>query len=180
MKLKAFVSSLAGFVTAVGLLAAPAQAQPFPPGSVALPELPVIAPMPVAVPLGSSVGELPPLPFPLFWAADPFGGRTSLLDCSDKPGKLPETIVVACGDGNLQYKDIHWNDWTDGEANGTGVMAYSDCIPHCFNGTFHRDPVTLRLHDVREVNGVRAFTSMTVRRGHEVWEQGVSGFQFRR
>lgn len=179
MKSKALFASLVGILTAMGLFAAPAQAQPLPPGSVALPELPVIAPIPVATPLGSSVGQLPPLPFPFFWATDPFGGRTSLIDCGEKPSKLSETIVIACGDGNLQYKNIRWSDWTDGEANGAGEMWYSDCVPSCYNGTFHRDPVTLRLHDVREVNGVQAFTGMTVRRGQEVWEQAVSGFQAR-
>lgn len=180
MKLKVLLSVFAATITAVSLATTPVHAQPIAAGSVVLPELPVISPVPVAVPLGSSVGQLPPLPFPFFWAPDPFGGRTSLIDCSEKPGKLPETIVIACGDGNLQYKNIRWSNWTDTEANGTGEMAYSDCIPHCFNGTFFRDPVSLRLHDVRTIDGVQAFTYMTVRRGGEVWEQGVSGFQFLR
>lgn len=52
-------------VLALGATAAPVvQAQPLPGGSV---ELPPVGPIAVPVPGGSSVGQLPPLPFPLFW-----------------------------------------------------------------------------------------------------------------
>lgn len=52
-------------VLALGATAAPVvQAQPLPGGSV---ELPPVEPIAVPVPGGSSVGQLPPLPFPLFW-----------------------------------------------------------------------------------------------------------------
>lgn len=46
-----------------------AHAQPLPGGSV---ELPVVEPVPVATPVGSTAQQLPALPFPFFWA-----GRTA-------------------------------------------------------------------------------------------------------
>lgn len=51
-------------VLALGASAAPAHAQPLPGGSV---ELPPIAPVAVPVPAGSTSGQLPALPYPLFW-----------------------------------------------------------------------------------------------------------------
>ena len=52
-------------VLALSVAAAPAvQSQPLPGGSV---ELPAIEPIAVPVPFGSTAGQLPPLPFPLFW-----------------------------------------------------------------------------------------------------------------
>lgn len=178
MGIRTALGAVCAAVLVFGPAVGPVQAQPIIPGSVALPELPQIQPVAVPLPLGSTEAQVPLLPFPFVWAADPFGGRTMLVDCSDELSKMPETIIIACGDGNLQYKNIRWDSWTNSEARGTAEMAYSDCIPHCYNGTFHRDPVAIRLHDVRVVNGVRAFTYMTVDRGGEVWEQGVSGFQF--
>ena len=52
-------------VLALSVAAAPVvQSQPLPGGSV---ELPAIEPIAVPVPFGSTAGQLPPLPFPLFW-----------------------------------------------------------------------------------------------------------------
>lgn len=52
-------------VLALSATAAPmTQAQPLPGGSVTLPP---IEPIAVPVPMGSATGQLPPLPFPLFW-----------------------------------------------------------------------------------------------------------------
>lgn len=49
----------------LGTVAIPAaHAQPLPGGSV---ELPAIEPIPVAVPPGSALQQLPPVPFPFFW-----------------------------------------------------------------------------------------------------------------
>lgn len=52
-------------VFALSVAAAPvAHAQPLPGGSVTLPPM---GPIAVPVPMGSTAGQLPPLPFPLFW-----------------------------------------------------------------------------------------------------------------
>ena len=58
-------------------------------------------------------------------------------------------------------------------------MVYSDCIPHCYNGTIHRIPVHLTLHDVRNINGRQVFTYMTINDHGKIREQGISGFQFK-
>jgi hypothetical protein len=63
-RIRTTIASALG-VLALSLAAAPiAQAQPLPGGSV---ELPPIEPIAVPIPMGSTAGQLPALPFPLFW-----------------------------------------------------------------------------------------------------------------
>lgn len=139
-----------------------------------------LAPVVVPRPFGSSQADLPALPYPLQWDAkyDPFSGDTVILNCSNSPEKLPKNIIVACGDGNLQLQNASWDTWENYAATGTAEMVYSDCIPACYNGTIHRIPVHLTLHDVRRINGHDVFTYMTINDHGKVREQGISGFQY--
>ena len=131
-----------------------------------------LAPVFVPRPFLSSEADLPPLPYPLQWEAkyDRYSGSTVILNCIDAPERLPSNIIVACGDGNFQENHA---------ATGTAEMVYSDCIPACYNGTIHRIPVYLTLHDVRNINGQQVFTHMTINDHGKIREQGISGFQFR-
>lgn len=139
-----------------------------------------LAPVVVPRPFGSMLADLPPLPYPLQWEAkyDFFSGNTVVLNCLDAPEKLPNNIIVACGDGNLQFQNAKWDTWENRSATGTAEMVFSDCIPACYNGTIHRIPVHLRLHDVRQIDGRDVFTHMTINDHGNIREQGISGFQY--
>jgi hypothetical protein len=60
--------------------------------------------------------------------------------------RRPRSVIVACGDGNLQLKRMRWRGWNRLRVRGRGLAWLNDCIPFCAEGTFHyvRARVTLR------------------------------------
>jgi hypothetical protein len=57
----------------------------------------------------------------------------------------PRSVLVACGDGNLQLRSMRWRGWNSGKARGRGQALLNDCRPYCAAGRFHRLPVRVRL-----------------------------------
>jgi hypothetical protein len=83
--------------------------------------------------------------------------------CTDFAYK-PRHVIVACGDGNFQLKQMHWTHWNRYIATGSGVGWVNDCIPYCYNGQFHSYPVTVRLYEPhRCTNGDLQFRKMLYR-----------------
>jgi hypothetical protein len=61
----------------------------------------------------------------------------------------PGSFVIACGDGNYQVRALQWRRWNRNIARGSGVAWANDCIPFCFNGTFHKYRVKVRVSRIR-------------------------------
>jgi hypothetical protein len=57
----------------------------------------------------------------------------------------PRNVIVACGDGNFQLRQMRWRRWARPVARGL----VNDCIPYCAAGSFHRIPIRVRLSDRR-------------------------------
>ena len=86
-------------------------------------------------------------------------------DCGGRPHYRPKTIVVACGDGNLQLLKLRWSSWTGQTAAAVGVYHWNDCIPMCYRGHFHsRAGAKVRLYRVTRCRskGFLQFTRMRV------------------
>ena len=43
----------------------------------------------------------------------------------------PRSIIVACGDGNLQLRKLRWRSWEGSVARAVGVALANDCLPFC-------------------------------------------------
>jgi hypothetical protein len=65
-------------------------------------------------------------------------------DCAH-PGYKPRVIYVACADGGIQLRHIHWKHWNSRAATGKARARVNDCTPSCADGHFHRYRATVRL-----------------------------------
>jgi hypothetical protein len=86
-------------------------------------------------------------------------------DCSGRPHYKPRSIIVACGDGNLQLLRLRWSHWTRTVATGVGVYHWNDCRPACYSGHFHsRAGARVKLYRVTRCKskGFLQFTRMRV------------------
>ena len=70
---------------------------------------------------------------------------TVLPDCLGKPQVKPDTIVLACGDGNESVSGIRWTGWGSTFAAGRGTISIDDCTPNCAAGRDHFYPVVVLL-----------------------------------
>jgi Excalibur calcium-binding domain len=61
----------------------------------------------------------------------------------------PSNVIVACGDGNFQLRQMRWRRWARPVARGRGTGLVNDCSPYCAAGSFHRLPIRVRLSDRR-------------------------------
>jgi hypothetical protein len=57
----------------------------------------------------------------------------------------PRSVIVACGDANLQLRSMRWRGWNRGQTRGWGQAMLNDCIPYCAAGRFHWLPVRAKL-----------------------------------
>jgi hypothetical protein len=48
----------------------------------------------------------------------------------------PNSITLACGDGNFFVKGLRWRSWGTSGATSTGVAEANDCVPFCAAGHF--------------------------------------------
>jgi hypothetical protein len=71
------------------------------------------------------------------------GNPTVLADCLGKPQVKPDTIVLACGDGNQSVSGIKWAGWGSTFAAGRGTISINDCTPNCAAGHDHFYPVVV-------------------------------------
>jgi hypothetical protein len=77
----------------------------------------------------------------------------------------PTTIIVACGDGNYQLKDLHWHNWGNSRTTASGHAWVNDCIPYCAAGTFHTYEAAVSLRKPRwcGADGKYEYRKMKVR-----------------
>ena len=75
----------------------------------------------------------------------------------------PESIILACADGNLAVQHISWLMWEGEKALGRGTFIYNDCEPDCADGKTHLVPVQFSLLGVaKDLSGKSVFTQMEV------------------
>jgi hypothetical protein len=84
--------------------------------------------------LGTFDVNAPPPPPP---PPPPPAKKVFAPDCSGRPHYRPRSIIVACGDGNLQLLRLRWSGWTTKVATAAGVFHWNDCKPACYLGHFH-------------------------------------------
>jgi hypothetical protein len=91
-------------------------------------------------------------------------GRESALlpaDC-ERPVEEPDTVVLACGDGNLYAEGLDWSDWGGPIAAAEGTAQANTCEPSCADGSFRPYPVVLEAAGLRECPyGGRQYTRVT-------------------
>lgn len=51
------------------------------------------------------------------------------------PTQRPNSMVFACGDGNLQAFELGWRTWGGPSAKALGTIGYKICRPDCASGT---------------------------------------------
>jgi hypothetical protein len=84
-------------------------------------------------------------------AAGPGGATsrhaTSLVDATCfAPGVAkPNSITLACADGNAVLEHLHWTDWGSSIAKASGIMDQNTCTPDCAQGVFKTYPVKVAL-----------------------------------
>ena len=84
-------------------------------------------------------------------------------DCGAGFSIKPESIILACADGNLAVQHISWAVWEGEKASGSGTFIYNDCEPDCADGKTHLVPVQFSLLGVaKDLSGKSVFTQMEV------------------
>ena len=85
--------------------------------------------------------------------------------CTSGLRQRPRSVVVACGDGNLQLRRMRWRSWNRRVTRGRGTALINDCIPYCAEGSFHRVPIQVRLDKPKRCRFVQryVYTRMTYR-----------------
>ena len=84
-------------------------------------------------------------------------------DCGAGFSIKPESIILACADGNLAVQHISWLMWEGEKALGRGTFIYNDCEPDCADGKTHLVPVQFSLLGVaKDLSGKSVFTQMEV------------------
>ena len=125
-----------------------------PPGS----RTPVVAiaapPHDVGYWLATTAKQLPP-PTPV---------PAVLADCNlanGAPTVEPNTIVLACADGNALLTHLSWSSWTTTGAAGGGFFTHNTCAPDCARGTFVSVPARVQLSYPVETSAGKEFATVT-------------------
>ncbi|QCB29017.1 hypothetical protein [Corynebacterium endometrii] len=75
-------------------------------------------------------------------------GSMAVLDCVSVVGlNGPESISLACGDGNQLVTELQWENWGADTAVATGIEWLNDCDPFCAEGTFRTTPATVTVSE---------------------------------
>jgi len=77
-----------------------------------------------------------------------------LSDRAYKPRRLNPSA-----DGSLYVTHVHWTQWNNRAAVGTGIAHVNDCTPDCADGHFATHPVAVRLTQPHKYCGSRYFTT---------------------
>ncbi len=79
----------------------------------------------------------------------------------------PRSIIVACGDGNLQLRRLRWRSWEGRVARAVGVALANDCVPYCARGRFHRLPARVKLSGLKRCSNIGryVYTRLRLRMG---------------
>jgi hypothetical protein len=89
---------------------------------------------------------------------------TVLPDCLGHPQVKPDTIVLACGDGNESVSGLEWTGWGSTFAAGRGTISIDDCTPNCAAGHdhFYRVVVLVSGHQTCTPGGKTAYAKVTI------------------
>ena len=63
----------------------------------------------------------------------------------------PSEETTTCADFGIMVRAIHWDQWSQGRAFGTGIYSINDCTPNCADGKRHEAPVSVELSDLTKV-----------------------------
>lgn len=75
------------------------------------------------------------------------------------PAQRPTELDIY---NHTELTGINWSSWGGGTAQGTGVLADNTCDPDCAAGHDTKFNATIKLTDVRQVNGKQEYTRYTV------------------
>src|SRR2546423_5191350 len=80
---------------------------------------------------------------------------------ADRAAYKPDTVIVACGDGNFVVVKLEWTKWTRKAAGGSGTGKLNNCMPNCAQGQFRSYKVKLiASKPVTCSNGKREFSRL--------------------
>jgi hypothetical protein len=108
----------------------------------------------IGKPRGSDMRVKPDL---IFWTGDGSGFFAANGHRSRRPFRIHR---------------IHWSDWTETAAVGTGANWLDNCKPDCAEGTYTPYRVRLKAFRPRSRSGYLVFTRMRVRYSHHI-PQGI-------
>jgi hypothetical protein len=80
-----------------------------------------------------------------------------VIGCDGTRETRPTTIVIACGDGNIQAIKLHWKSWTRASGLASGEIGINSCVPDCADGVFHYYDARITADSTTIDHGVNAF-----------------------
>ncbi len=87
-----------------------------------------------------------------------------LLSCTGSKLARPHgSVVLACGDGNIEIHDTRWSSWTAAGASGTTTLDVNLCEPTCVQSKMRSFAHSrVRLSDVRRSSAGLVFARATI------------------
>lgn len=92
----------------------------------------------------------------------------ALLSCAGSRLVRPrETVVLACGDGNIEISRTDWSSWTGNSASGTTTLDVNLCHPTCVQSKMSSfADSSVRLSGVRHTASGPVFSRATITYRH--------------
>jgi hypothetical protein len=75
----------------------------------------------------------------------------------------PPSMIVACGDGNLQLRSLRWRGWNTAVARARGLALINACLPYCAVGKFHRIRASVRLYSRKRCGNIGRYVYTKLR-----------------
>jgi hypothetical protein len=101
-----------------------------------------------------------------------------LLSCTG--GKLTRplgTVVLACGDGNIEISKTDWSSWTGSGASGTTTLDINLCNPTCAQSKMRSFPGSaVRLFDVLHSSSGPVFARAAITYRHAGKQATVTAY----
>jgi hypothetical protein len=112
---------------------------------------------------GSAVAELA-VPA----SASAHAATAALLSCMGNKLTRPQgTVVLACGDGNIEISQTTWSSWTSSSASGTTTLDVNLCHPTCVQSKMSSfTHSSVRLSGVRHTASGPVFSRVTISYRH--------------
>jgi hypothetical protein len=92
----------------------------------------------------------------------------ALLSCTGSKLLRPQgTVVLACGDGNIEISKTDWSSWTSSSASGTTTLDVNLCQPTCVQSKMSSfADGSVRLSGVRHTASGPVFSRATITYKH--------------
>jgi hypothetical protein len=81
-----------------------------------------------------------------------------------KASSRPQSLTLACGDGNTVLSGLRWSSFGGPSAQARGTLEANTCEPNCAAGKVVRYPVAVSATKVRKCKGgLRVYDKVTLR-----------------